>query len=423
MNCSALTILLLSAVALMPVAAQTLSVAPPAEEGMSSQKIARLKPLQEQYVGKNELAGGTMLIARNGKIVYFDTFGAMDKESGKPMPKDAIFRIYSMTKPIITVAALTLYEQGKFSWLDPVSKYIPEFKDMKVAVDTTDASGKHAYKLVAAEKPILIVDLMRHTSGMNNAGPKDENGKSIFAQLKIQDHPLDEGIKLMASAPLVHQPETGFDYSPGPDVMGRLIEIWSGKPLDQYLDEAVLKPLHMVDTGFWVPKEKWSRIATLYDGGPNGEIVKATDKAQESYKEKPVFESGAGGLASTTMDYARFAQMLLNGGELDGVRIISPKSVELMSSDLLGDLPIYGGPVVPGYGFGLTVAVNRGPAKTASIGSQGEYYWEGAASSIFFVDPQEKLITVYMIQKRRGVAISREYKRMVYAAIDKSEEK
>jgi CubicO group peptidase (beta-lactamase class C family) len=177
----------------------------------------------------------------------------------------------------------------------------------------------------------------------------------------------------------------------------------------------------MVDTGFWVPEAKWNRIATLYDAGPKGEIVKATDAAQEGYKKKPVFLSGAGGLASTATDYLRFAQMLLNGGELDGVRIVSPKSIDLMSSDLLGNLPIYGGPVVPGYGFGLTVAVNKGPAYTASIGSAGEYYWEGAAASIFFVDPKEKLLTVYMIQKRRGVAISREYKRMVYQTIVQEE--
>jgi CubicO group peptidase (beta-lactamase class C family) len=415
---SLMSLLLLSAVAIAPAAGQTLSQGSPAEAGISAERLARLKPLQEQYVKEGKLAGGTMLIARNGKIVYFDTFGAIDKDTGKPMPKDAIFRIYSMTKPIITVAALTLYEKGKFSLLDPVSKYIPEFANMKVAVDTTDANGKHSYSLVPAERPILIVDLFRHTSGMNNAGPKDEYGKAILPTLNIQEHNLEEGIKLLASAPLVHQPETGFDYSPGPDVIGRLIEIWSGEPLDQYLDETIFKPLHMVDTGFWVPKEKWNRLTTLYDAGPTGEVVKATDKAQDSYKEKPIFESGAGGLASSTMDYARFAQMLLNGGELEGVRILSPKTVELMSSDMLGDLPVYGGPILPGYGFGLTVAVNRGPGKTDTIGSAGEYYWEGAASSIFFVDPKEKLITVYMIQKRRGVAISREYKRMVYAALE-----
>ena len=405
--------------ALTIASAQTLPVAAPAEVGISATQLARIKALQNQYVKDGKLAGGTILVARDGKMVYFDTFGAIDKESGKPMPQDAIFRLDSMTPPIIAVAALTLYEQGKYSMLDPVSKYIPEFANMKAAIDTRDASGKHDYRLVPAERSITILDLMRHTSGMNNAGPKDADGKSIFEKLDIKDHTLEEGIKLLASAPLVHQPGTGFDYSPGPDVMGRLIEIWSGKPLDQYLDETIFKPLHMVDTGFWVPEPKWNRIATLYDAAPDGGLIRATDSAQEGYKQKPIFESGAGGLASTTVDYSRFAQMLLNNGELDGVRIVSPKSIELMSSDLLGDLPIYGGPVVPGYGFGLTVAVNRGPAKTASVGSAGEYYWEGAASSIFFVDPKEKLITVYMIQKRRGVAISREYKRMLYAALTK----
>ena len=412
-----MTAVLLAAAVAVPAAAQTLTPGSPAEVGISAARLAAIKPIEEGYVKQGKLAGGVMLVARNGKIVAFDTFGAMDQQSGKPMPKDAIFRLYSMTKPIVTVAALTLYEQGKFSLLDPVSKYLPEFKDMKVVVEGKDAGGKPTYALVPASRQITILDLFRHTSGMTNAGPKDENGKSFMSEAVFRAHPLDEGIKLLASAPLVHQPGTGFDYSPGPDVIGRLIEIWSGKPLDQYLDETIFKPLHMVDTGFWVPEEKWSRIATLYDAGANGQIVKATDDAQEGYKHKPIFLSGAGGLAGTTMDYARFAQMLVNGGQLDGVRILGPKTIELMSSDLLGDLPIYGGPVVPGYGFGLTVAVNRGPAKTASVGSAGEYYWEGAASSIFFVDPKEKLITVYMIQDRRGIAISREYKRLLYTTL------
>jgi CubicO group peptidase (beta-lactamase class C family) len=200
--------------------------------------------------------------------------------------------------------------------------------------------------------------------------------------------------------------------------MGRLIEIWSGRPLDVYLDETIFKPLHMADTGFWVPEEKWNRLTTLYDMGPNGKIVLATGAPQDGYKQKPIFESGAGGLVSTTIDYARFAQMLLNNGELDGVRILSPKSVELMTSDMLGDLPVNGPPMLPGYGFGLTVAINRGPAKTDTIGSAGEYYWEGAAASLFFVDPTEDLITVYMIQKRGGIDISRQYKRMLYAALE-----
>ena len=397
-----------------PLFARVPAPVAPEQVGFSKERLARIRPQLEKYVEDNRLAGGTALIARHGKVIYFETFGVMDKESGGPMTKDAIFRIYSMTKPIVAVAALTLYEEGKFSLLDPVSKYLPEFSDMKVVVPAADGAPWHT---VAAERPILILDLLRHTSGMNNRGPKDANGELIFARLDIRSHSLADGIKLLASAPLVHQPQSGFDYSPGPDVIGRLIEVWSGMPLDQYLEERIFRPLHMTDTGFWVPEAKWSRLATLYDRGANDKIVRATGDAQDGYKMKPPFLSGAGGLVSTTSDYLRFAQMLLNRGQLDGVRILSPKSIELMTSDLLGDLPIFDGPMLPGYGFGLSVAVNRGPAKTATIGSAGEYYWEGAAASLFFVDPSEDLLTVFMIQKREGIAISREYKRMVYQAI------
>jgi CubicO group peptidase (beta-lactamase class C family) len=402
--------------------AQTWPQATPQESGLSKERLERIKPILERYIAQNQLAGGTALILRRGKVAYFETFGTMDKEAGKPMAKDAIFRIYSMSKPVITVALLTLYEEGKFSLLDPVSKYLPEFSNMKVAVDKTDpATGKRVYYTVPAERPITILDLMRHTSGMTNQGPKDEKGDLILPKLDLRAHNLADGIKLLATAPLVHQPGTGFDYSPGPDVAGRLIEVFSGKTLDQYLEERVLAPLHMVDTGFYVPESKWNRLAVLYDGNQDGTIARATDGAQESFKKKPLYLSGNGGLVSTTLDYLRFAQMLLNGGELEGARILSPKTVDLMRSDLLGDLPVFGGPMLPGYGFGLTVAINRGPAQTASIGSAGEYYWEGAAASLFFIDPKEKLITVFMIQKRRGISISREYKRMVYQTIIEDE--
>jgi len=406
------------------LSAQTLPQTQPDQVGLSKERLDRIKPHLEKYVAQNQLAGGIALIARRGRTAYFETFGMMDKESGRRMTPDAIFRIYSMTKPIVTVAALTLYEQGKFSLLDPVSKYLPEFTSMKVAIDNTDTStGRHTWYTVPAERPITVLDLMRHTSGITNAGPRDERGQPIIPALNLRQHTLADGIKLMATAPLVHQPGSGFDYGPGPDVVGRLIEVWSGQPLDRYLNDAIFKRLHMPDTGFYVPEDKWSRLATLYQRGPNGEIVRTTDDAQDGYKKKPVFFSGSGGLVSTTQDYFRFAQMLLNGGQLDGVRILSPKTVELMGSDLLGDLPVYGGPVLPGYGFGLTVAVNRGPAKTATIGSAGEFYWEGAGATIFFVDPKEQLLTVFMIQKRGEIDlvhesnISREYKRMVYQSL------
>jgi CubicO group peptidase (beta-lactamase class C family) len=408
---SAAVIGLLSAA---PLFAQVPSQVTPGQAGFSNERLARIRSQLEKYVEENRLAGGSALIARHGKVIYFETFGVMDKDSGKAMTRDAIFRIYSMTKPIIAVAALTLYEEGKFSLFDPVSKYLPEFSDMKVAVPAANGVPWHT---VTAERPILVLDLLRHTSGMTNQGPKDASGAPILAGLDIKSHSLADGIKLLASAPLVHQPQSGFDYSPGPDVMGRLIEVWSGMPLDQYLNERIFRPLHMIDTGFWVPEAKWSRLTTLYDRAPDDTVVRATGDPQDGYKLKPAFLSGAGGLVSTTSDYLRFAQMLLNRGQLDGIRVLSPKSVELMSSDLLGDLPVFDGPMLPGYGFGLSVAVNRGPAKTATIGSAGEYYWEGAAASLFFVDPSEDLLTVFMIQKREGIAISREYKRMVYQAL------
>jgi CubicO group peptidase (beta-lactamase class C family) len=418
-----LAVILIGVMAMLtPALAQMLPQAAPQEVGMSRERLDRIRPILEKYITENQIAGAIALIARRGKVAYLETFGMMDKEAGKPMARDAIFRLASMTKPIVTVAALILYEQGKYSMLDPVSKYLPEFTDMKVAVDKTDpATGKRVYYTVPAERPITILDLMRHTSGMNNQGPKDEKGELIFSKLNIYEHTLADGIKLLASAPLVHQPGTAFDYSPGPDVMGRLIELWSGKPLDTYLDENVFKPLHMVDTGFGVPEEKWNRLAATYSSGPGGVIARAPAAQQDAAKKKPIFLRGAGGLLSTVTDYTRFAQMLLNGGQLDGVRILSPKTVELMSSDLLGDLPVAGGPMLPGYGFGLTVAVNRGPGRTASIGSAGEYYWEGAAATDFFVDPKEKLIMVFMIQKQRGIAISREFKRMVYQTIVEKE--
>jgi len=404
----------IAVISVAPLLAQVPVQVAPEQVGVSKERLARIRPQLEKYLEENRLAGGTALIARRGKVIYFETFGVMDKDSGKPMMKDAIFRIYSMTKPIIAVAALTLYEEGRFSMLDPVSKYLPEFSDMTVAVPAANGVPWHT---VAAERPILILDLLRHTSGMNNQGPKDANGELIFPRIDIKSHSLADGIKLLASTPLVHQPESGYDYSPGPDVVGRLIEVWSGMPLDQYLNERIFRPLYMPDTEFWVPEAKWSRLTTLYDRGPNDTIVRATGDAQDGYKTKPSFLSGAGGLVSTTSDYLRFAQMLLNRGQLDGARILSPKSIELMSSDLLGDLPVLDGPMLPGYGFGLSVAVHKGPAKTATIGSAGEYYWEGAAASLFFVDPSEDLLTVFMIQKREGIAISREYKRMVYQAI------
>src|ERR1700722_11435350 len=314
---------IVGALSTAPLFAQVPAQVAPEQVGFSTERLARIRPQLEKYVEENRLAGGTALIARHGKTIYFETFGVMDKDSGKPMTKDAIFRIYSMTKPIIAVAALTLYEEGKFSFLDPVSKYLPEFSDMKVAVPAANGVPWHT---VPAERPILILDLLRHTSGMNNQGPKDASGEPILGRLNIKSHTLADGVKLLAAAPLVHQPQSSFDYSPGPDVMGRLIEVCSGMPLDQYLNERIFRPLRMTDTGFWVPEAKWSRLTTLFDRGPNDKIVRATGDPQDGYKTKPIFLSGAGGLVSTTSDYLRFAQMFLHRVCLEGCALFSTQS-------------------------------------------------------------------------------------------------
>jgi CubicO group peptidase (beta-lactamase class C family) len=409
--------------------AQVLPQLAPGDIGLSKERLDRIRVAMEREIAQNRLAGGIGLIARHGKVGYFEIYGSADKESGRPMQKDAIFRIYSMTKAVTGVAVMALYEDGRFALADPVSRYLPEFAEMKVAVERTDPlSGKRVLShLVPAERPITILDLLRHTSGFNYSGPHDEKGTLVYQQRGLNaagglDIPLSEFVKRLAQAPLVHQPGTIWDYSFSMDVLGRLVEVVSGQTLDQFFGERIFKPLRMVDTGFYVPQEKWGRLVTLYELNPDGTIKPAAAAAQEAAKKKPMLLMGGAGLMSTAMDYARFVQMLLNGGQLDGVRILGPKTVELMRSDVLGALPkveIPGFPGFPprGYGFGLTFAVNRGPAQTGSIVSQGEYNWGGAAGTIFWIDPQEQMVGVLMIQTMLDLTKGTLFKQLAYQAI------
>lgn len=374
----------------------------------------------EQDIAEGEMAGAIGLIARHGKIAYFETYGMADREANKPMRKDAIFRMYSMTKAVVAVSVMTLYEEGRFSLHDPISKFLPEFAHMKVAVEKTDpAIGKRSYSTIPAEREITILDLMRHTSGLNYAGPRGEDGELIYKKVLGDMHyPLSEFIRRLASAPLVHQPGTVWDYSYSIDVLARLVEVVSGKSIDEYFSERIFRPLHMVDTGYYVPEAKWNRLAILYTPHPGGTVQRSNSPAQESYKKKPVLMMGGSGLVSTASDYARFVQMLLNGGELDGVRILSPKTVDLMRSNLLGDLPSVNnvnGRV--GYGFGLTFAVNLGIDKTGAIGSKGEYNWGGAAGTAFWIDPKEDMIGVFMVQVMPQRLVKDQFKQLAYQAI------
>jgi len=369
----------------------------PEQAGFSQERLSRIGLAMRNYVAANRMAGAVGLLARRGKVAHFEAYGMSDRENGKPMSTGDIFRIASMTKAVTAVAAMTLYEEGRFKLADPISKYLPEFGEMRVSVESIDpAAGKREVRLVPAQRPITILDLLRHTSGIVSApGPLDEQGKPTYVNLGPDLAGLTKGL---AKAPLAHQPGTTWHYGQSTDVIARLVEVLSGKPIDAYFAERIFQPLRMSDTGYEVPEEKWGRLTVLYSPKPDGAISRSTSAAQESPKRKNQLHRGNGGLTSTAMDYARLLQMLLNGGELEGVRILSPTTVQLMHTDLLGDLPRVGKELGLGDGFGLTFSVDRGLEQTGSVVSKGSYRGGGSEGTAFWVDPKEKLIGVFMMQ-------------------------
>jgi CubicO group peptidase (beta-lactamase class C family) len=386
--------------------AQVLQIVPPENVGFSGERLARIKPVMERAIANGEMAGGIGVLARRGKIAYFGTWGMADKEANKSMTKDAIFRIFSMTKLVTGVAVMTLYEEGRFTLHDPVSKFLPEFKQMKVA------SGNAS---VPAEREIKILDLLRHTSGLNYAGTAEHSyEKAGISASKT----LAELNQRLASVPLVHQPGTRWDYSYSMDVLARLVEVVSGKQIDEYFAERIFKPLNMVDTAYYVPEQKWKRLAVVYTPKPGAEVQRAASEIQDYFKKKPILLGGGSGLVSTAIDYARLIQMLLNGGELDGVRILAPKTVELIHSNHLGNLPAVNnvnGRI--GYGFGFTVAVNLGMDKTGALGSEGEYNWGGAAGTAFWIDPKEDMIGLFLVQVVPQLTTKDIFKQLAYQAL------
>lgn len=407
-----------------PSWAQQLPESAPELVGLSKERLARIRPAMEKQISDGKTAGAVALVVRRGKVAYFETFGMADREAGKPMRKDSIFRIYSMTKAVTAVAVMTLYEEGRFSLDEPVSKYLPEFSNMKVAIEQADlATGKRSTRVVPAERPITILDLLRHTSGIGYDGPHNGDGASLYDKQGIQGL-LRSGMSLaefsqrLASIPLKREPGTAFEYSMSIDVLGRLVEVVSGKPLDEYYAERIFKPLKMSDTGFYVPKEKWDRLTAIYRLN-EGKLTRLTDAAmQDGYKTKPDICMGGSGMVSTAQDYARFVLMLLNGGELDGARILSPKTVELMTADHLGDLPHTDQILGPGYGMGLSVAVNHGPGKTGMVGSPGEFNWSGYAGTHWWADPKEQLVGIFMVQNfADDFTRPMLFKRFAYSAI------
>jgi CubicO group peptidase (beta-lactamase class C family) len=393
------------------------------EIGLSQDRLDRIRPYFEKHIAANRMAGGLGLIARHGKVGYFETFGMADKESGRPIQEDTIFRIYSMTKAVTGVAAMMLFEEGAFALSDPLAAFIPEFANMQVAVEKADpATGKSVLThTVPAKRQITILDLMRHTAGFNYAGPRDENGDLFYNKLGLQmaggEFTCAELASRLANAPLVNEPGTVWDYGFGTDILGRFVEVVSGQPLDEFFGQRILKPLGMNETGFYVKEANWDRFATLYQPTADGTIRRSTGPLQDGYRTKPTLLLGGAGLTSTVSDYLRFVTMLLNGGELNGVRLLSPRTVELMRSDCLGNLPSIG-PLLPaGHGFGLTFAVCKGQGRSATLGSKGMYRWGGAAGTSFWIDPKKQLIGLFMMQSMLDLVKRAYFQQLAYQAL------
>lgn len=392
-----------------------LPTAAPEREGFSPERLKKINVVMKQHVDAGRMAGASGLLVRNGKIVFHENWGEMKT--------DSIVRMYSMTKGVTGVAAMILYEEGKFAMTDPVSKYLPEFAHMRVGKESTDAGGKKIYYSVPAERPITVRDLFRHTTGLDYAGPKDENGEPAYKKIEMMggapqvSFDLAEAVKRLATAPLNNEPGTMFRYGYSIDVLGRLVEVLSGMTLDRFFEERIFKPLGMKDTGFFVPEEKWSRLATLYSPKKGGGIERSTAPPQESFKKKPALLLGGAGLTSTMEDYSHFYAMLLNDGQYEGARILGRKSVELMRSDHLGSIP-HAGLLADWEGFGLTFAVNPGPGKSPDVGSAGSYRWGGAAGTTFWIDPKEHMFGLFLIQiLPANSTAAGEFQRMAYAAL------
>lgn len=391
-------------------------VVTPEEVGLSSKRLERIKPAMQVYVDQKKIAGLSTMVARRGKVVHFEQIGRMDMESNKPMSDDAIFRIYSMTKPIVCVALMTLYEQARFQLFDPVAKFIPTFSDLKVL--ESDAAG--GTREVDATRPITIRDLLTHTAGFTYDFFEDSPVGELYRQARLgnnAERTLEEMVRELSRLPLACQPGTRWHYSLAIDVAAHLVEVISGQSLNHFLREKIFSPLGMTDTDFYVPPKKQDRLATMYGRpdlfAPDMTISKLMEAWGSGYNEridvsqtypasKPDFARGGHGLFSTARDYMRFARMLLNRGEFGEVRILGRKIADLMHMnhlpvDLL-PFELVGGLPIKGYGFGLGSRVLMNVAESELPGSVGEFGWAGTAKTYYWVDPREEIIGILMTQ-------------------------
>jgi CubicO group peptidase (beta-lactamase class C family) len=418
---------------------------------MSSERLERIDTHMHKAVADGMMVGGMGMIARNGKVVYTQTWGDSDREANKEMTEDTIFRIYSMSKPITAVALMMLYEEGKFFLNDPVAKYLPEMANLQLAVSTADgdtgvvSDGTSSTGVGAGDDSKIgetrapkrqptIRDLMRHTAGLTYGIFGNTEVDKMYREAGLLgEGTIEDFVAKLGQIPLQYEPGTRWHYSVGVDVQGRLVEVLSGMSFGEFLKQRIFDPLEMEDTSFIVPDQKWDRFAKLY--APKGTaaglnkvwqtntstaLEPAADAVSQGYREGSTFESGGGGLASTAEDYMRFSLMLLNGGELNGARLLSPKTIELMSTNHLGDMGMGWGRT--GWGFGLGFGVQLNPGDSGETGSAGEYNWGGAAGTRFWIDPQEQLIGLFMVQSLpHQTRLADQFKVLTYQAITELE--
>ena len=408
-----------------PVCGQTVAKFEPEEVGLSSTRLERINKLMQNYVHEKKLSGIVTLVARRDKVVHFERFGMMRIEENKQMQLNTIFRIHSMTKPITSVAVMMLYEEGHFQLYDPVSKFIPEFEGLKVVEDATE----QGLELSDPEREMTIRDLLIHTSGLTYGDgdtPVDvmyrEGGVLEYRPKKSGEFCIMPGdgrtlkgmIQKLSKIPLLFHPGEQWHYGVSTDVLGHLVEVVSGMPLDRFFEERIFEPLGMVDTGFYVPEEKIRSFAASYSPGGSGGISIIDPPTTSPFSSPTSFFAGGGGLVSTASDYYRFAQMLLNGGHLNGTRLLGRKTVELMTVNHL-----WWGEYTKGFGFGLGFWVIEDIGRSQEIGSEGSFGWGGAANTWFLIDPREKLIAIFMTQlvPYGHYPVIKQFKTLAYQAI------
>ena len=398
--------------------------------GLSSERLKKIdRFIEREYLATGKLHGAQVAVSRRGQLAHFSSLGLMDAERGRPMAQDTIFRIYSMSKPITSVAFMMLVEEGLVALDDPVAKFIPAWADLGVY----DGGFMDTFKTKRPNRPMQIVDLLRHTSGLTYGFQQRGNVDAAYRKLGLGEietkGTLDSMIEGLAGLPLEFSPGEAWNYSVSTDVLGYLIGVISGMPFERFLQTRLFEPLRMGDTGFHVPADQAGRLAACYALGPKG-VVLQDDPTKSGYLSAPGFVSGGGGLVSTTDDYLRFCRMLLNGGELDGERILSPKTVHLMATNHLpggADLAsmsrsMFSEAAYAGLGFGLGFSTTIDPAATLIPSTIGDMSWGGAASTFFWVDPVEELIVILMTQLLPSSAypIRRQLRTLAYSAFTES---